>query len=142
MTTIDPTAGTFASQAAAQPDSQPTALRGLGPDGFLELLVAQLRYQSPDNPSDPTALLQQTSQLAQVETMQQVAETQQQLMSLQQTGIASGFVGREVSTVDADGNTTEGVVEAVRFASSGPVLVVDGTEIPLAQATEVRAAGD
>jgi len=37
-------------------DSALTALGGLGSDGFLKLMVAQLQYQNPMAPSDPSAM--------------------------------------------------------------------------------------
>ena len=136
---IDPTAAATAAGTTTSASSG-SALQNLGADGFLQLLVAQLRYQNPMSPSDPNAMLQQTSQLAQVETLDGVAETQRQLLTLQQTAIAAGLVGREVSAANPDGTTMTGTVDAVRFADTGPLLVVDGTEIPLAAATELRAA--
>ncbi len=135
---INPLAATSAT--AAGQVSSGSALQSLGADGFLQLLVAQLRYQNPMSPSDPNAMLQQTSQLAQVETLDAVADTQRQLLTLQQTAIAAGLIGREVTAVGSEGSPLTGVVDSVRFSEDGPLLIVDGNEIPLALATELRAA--
>lgn len=139
MPTIDPTGGPAAVQSAPAPGS--SALAGIGTDGFMNLLVAQLRYQSPLSPSDPSALMEQTSTLAQVEMMQQVASAQQQLLGLQQTSIASSLLGTEVSATLDDGTQLTGVVDSVRFSADGPMLVVDGTSVPLDRAREFSRDG-
>jgi len=132
-----------ALSGATAPAPGPTAagLGALDSQAFLKLLVAQLRYQNPMAPSDPSAMLGQTAQFTQVESLQALAATQAQLSTLSQTGVAAGLVGREVSAVAADGSAISGVVEAVRFAGQGPVLVVGGAEVPLAAVSEVRPQG-
>jgi len=132
-----------ALSGATAPAPGPTAagLGALDSQAFLKLLVAQLRYQNPLAPSDPSAMLGQTAQFTQVESLQALAATQAQLSTLSQTGVAAGLVGREVSAVAADGSAISGVVEAVRFAGQGPVLVVGGAEVPLAAVSEVRPQG-
>lgn len=111
---------------------------GLGSEDFMKLLVAQLRYQNPMSPSDPTTMLQQTAQFAQMEALQNVASMQQQLLGLHQTAMSTDLVGKTVSAIDADGNPIEGVVDAVRFTTDGPVLRIGTTEIRLTDALEVR----
>jgi flagellar basal-body rod modification protein FlgD len=115
---------------------------GLDGEAFLRLLVAQLRYQNPMSPSDPSAMLQQTSQLRQVETLSQVAKSQQQMLAMNQASMASGMVGKTVSAVDIEGAAVEGVVDAVRFTALGPVLVIGAREVPLDSTTEIRATAD
>lgn len=138
---IDATgSATAAATAAPQAGATSSVLSGLGTDGFLQLLVAQLKYQSPMSPSDPTALLQQTGQLAQVEMMQKATEASNQLIGLQQTSLASGLIGKEVTAMADGDREVTGIVEAVRFSASGPMLVVDGTEVPVSHAQELRRA--
>ena len=134
MTTIQP--GQAATAGAAGPT--PSALSSLGSDGFLQLLVAQLRYQNPMAPSDPNAILQQTSALSQVEMMQQLAASQQQLLALQQTSLAGDLLGEQVTATRPDGTELAGTVEAIRFADTGPVVVVGGEELALGQVRELR----
>lgn len=116
----------------------PTALSGLDNDAFLQLMIAQMRYQDPMSPSDPSAMMEQTSVLAQTEMMQKMAETQQQLLGLQQVTIAQDLIGSTVAAELTDGTVVEGVVEGVRFNQATPTLIVDGTDVPLSAATELR----
>jgi flagellar basal-body rod modification protein FlgD len=124
--------------AGPPPVADPFA--GMDSQAFLRLLVAQLRYQNPMQPSDPTAMLQQTSQLRQVESLGQVAQLQAQMVSMHQASMAAGLVGRTVTAVDLDGTTVEGLVEAVRFTPVGPVLVVGGRQVPLDATAEIGTA--
>lgn len=127
------------TSAASTAPRATSALGGLDSDAFMQLMIAQMRYQDPMAPSDPAAMMQQTSVLAQTEMIQQVAQVQQQLLGLQQAEIASGLVGTDITAQAADGTTVSGTVEAVRFTSTGPALVVNGTEVPFQNTSELRA---
>jgi flagellar basal-body rod modification protein FlgD len=94
-------------------------LGALGADAFLQLLVAQLRYQNPMEPTDSTTMMQQTAQFTQVETLKALAETQNQLMGLTQLSLAVGMIGSEVTAVGNDGRPVQGTVGGIRF---GPVI--------------------
>lgn len=118
--------------ASSAPESASRAtLGGLDSDAFLKLLVAQLKYQNPMDPADGTQMLQQTAQFTQVETLQAIASMQQQLMGFQQLGVAMGTVGKEVTAIDRDGRQITGEVHTVRFTIDGPLLTIDGEEVPL-----------
>jgi len=119
-------------------------LGGLDGQAFLKLMIAQMRYQDPLAPTDASALMNQTSTLAQTEMIQQLAQAQQQVLGLQFAGVASNLLGSDVTAQLPDGETVAGTVEAVRFTGTGPVLLIDGREVPLGSATELRssAAGD
>jgi flagellar basal-body rod modification protein FlgD len=125
--------------AASAPQASAAGLGGLDGSAFLKLLVAQLRYQNPMSPSDPSAMLQQTASFTQVETLQALARAQQQILGLQQTAMAADLIGKAVSARAVDGSELRGTVEAVRFNQTGPVLLVGGTEIPLNGALEIRS---
>ena len=127
------------SATAAQTSSTPVAFSGLDSEAFMKLLIAQMRYQDPMAPSDPGAMMQQTSVLAQTEMLQQISTVQQQLLGLQSAGMASQLVGTEVSGVLPDGTEVTGTVDTVRFTASGPVLVIGDTELPLSQTSEMHA---
>jgi flagellar basal-body rod modification protein FlgD len=127
------------SPAAPPPGQTADALGGLDGHAFLKLLVAQMRYQNPMAPSDPGAMLQQTSALRQVETLQQLASQQQQLSGMQEAAMAAGMVGKHVNAVDGTGAPVSGVVDSVRFTPEGPVLLVGGTVVPFVNTLEISA---
>jgi flagellar basal-body rod modification protein FlgD len=104
-------------------------------DTFLKLLVAQLKYQDPTNPSDSTQFLAQTAQFTQVEKLGQIAE----MLSAQQLIGASALVGRTVTYHDAAGLTQTGVVTKTKLnGDSEPTLVVGNTDVQLSKVTEVQ----
>src|SRR6266705_6063419 len=68
--------GTSASTGA-------TSGKELDKDAFLKLLVAQLKYQDPDKPADPTAFMAQTAQFTMIEKLDAMAQGQQDLITAQ-----------------------------------------------------------
>lgn len=129
------------AEGASGQMSASQSLGGLDSEAFLKLLVAQMRYQNPMAPTDGAAMLQQTAQFTQVETLKQLAIAQKELVSYHQASMASGMVGKEVTAVKDDGTEITAVVDAIRFTSTGPMLRMGELEIPLDAAREVRTAG-
>lgn len=118
------------------------ALGDMGGDAFLKLLVAQLRYQNPMEPSDGTQLMQQTAQFTQVETLQQMAKAQQQLTGMAEFSLAVGLSGKRVEAVGLDGGRISGEVGRVRFTTYGPEIEVGAKWVPLSHIVEVSPSTD
>ena len=141
-----------------------TASNKMDGDMFIKLLVAQLKYQDPSKPMDTAAMMQQTASLAMVERMnemstnvdnmvkatQSLAETEKEMATSyvsmlveQRMSSAVSLVGRTISYADAKDPETKitGVVESVRFDKTGPILSVDGKDVPLTAVVSVKAAG-
>lgn len=96
-------------------------------DMFLQLLVAQMKYQDPMNPTDSSQFLAQSAQFTALEKMQEVADQTAQLVSAQIAFGASGLIGREVTWMDPEtGMSTSGIVQGVNFSSAEPTLQVEG----------------
>ena len=99
---------------------------------FLELMVAQLRYQDPLNPQDSGEFLAQSAQFNALEKMQDVADRTAALLGAQMAFGASSLVGKNVSWMDTDGKTTKtGSLDSVTFGANGPIFDIDGTDVPL-----------
>lgn len=122
------------------PTTQPTSTtNSVDKDTFLQLLVAQLRYQDPTNPADTSQMMAQTAQFSALEQMQAVAEQTSQLLAAQVAFGASSLVGRTVTYPDSSGAEATGVVDAVRFEATGPVLVVDGADVTVGSVLSVAS---
>ena len=119
-------------------DNAMSALGGMDSEGFLKLLVAQLKYQSPMDPQDPGDLMTQTAALAQLDATQNLLKVQQQNLGLQQAVAASNLLGTEVTGIGPDGVPISGTVESIRYTPAGPVLNIEGTEVAFSQLTELR----
>ncbi|HVL99756.1 MAG TPA: flagellar hook capping FlgD N-terminal domain-containing protein [Egibacteraceae bacterium] len=128
---------TIGGVSAAPVPTTASALGGLDSQAFLKLLVAQLRYQNPMAPSDPSAMLQQTAQFTQIETLQQIAAAQQQMLGLTQVTIANDLVGSTV-LARVSGEEVRGTVDGIRFTTHGPVLLVGDREVPLHATLEIH----
>jgi len=113
-------------------------LSSLGGDAFMNLLVAQMRYQNPfGDKQDPSKMLQQTAQFTQVETMTRLAESQQQVKGLAQASLGAEMLGKEVTAVSGEDGEVTGTVDGLRFSDQGPVLSVEGSEVALSSVTSV-----
>lgn len=101
-----------------------SATSSLDKDAFLQLLVAQMKYQDPLEPTS------NTEYIAQLATFSQLEATQN-LESSIDTSQASGLVGKAVimkTTSSSTGDTyyTAGYVDAVKMESGKPYLYISG----------------
>ena len=78
---LDPGHGDGTTDIKAQEDKQM----------FLELMVAQLRYQDPMNPADSGEFLAQSAQFTALEKMQDVADRTAELLGAQMAFGASAW---------------------------------------------------
>lgn len=95
---------------------------GMDKDAFLQLLVAQMKYQDPLEPTSNTEYISQYAQFSQVEQMQNMAGS----MDLQR---ASSLVGQEVyiKTTGSDGTPKyiQGKVDYVVYENGEAFLAID-----------------
>jgi len=137
---ISPVAGSTTSASTPTQVERPDQF---GKDTFLRLLVAQLKYQNPLQPTDPSAFLSQTAQFSVVEKMQQLADLQQSASSTNQITMGAALIGKQV-TYEVDGASATGTVSAVRFSvvsGTAPTLhLLDGKDVPLNAVTAVQQA--
>ena len=111
----------------------------LGKDVFMQLLVAQMRYQDPSNPVDSSQMMAQTATFTQVEKLEQIATQNAAMLVLQEASTAGAMVGRSATYTDTDGGSVTGRITAVRLASGDQeaVAVIGGKEIPVGRITEL-----
>lgn len=117
--------------------SNSTSGSNLDKDTFLQLLVAQLKYQDPLNPTDQTQFLAQSAQFTSLEKMEAVAQQTAQAFAAQMAFGASTLVGQTVTYLDASGVEVTGAVESVRFGGTGPMLSVGGAEVDMTSVVSV-----
>src|ERR671917_1886561 len=92
----------------------------MGKDVFLQLLVAQMRYQDPNSPTSTTEFMSQTATFTQVEKLEEIASQNAELLALQRSLSAGALVGHSVSWTAEDGTTQTGTVSSVRFRGDAP----------------------
>ena len=113
----------------------------MGKDVFLQLLVAQMRYQDPNSPASTTEFMSQTATFTQVEKLEEIAAQNASLVALQRSLSAGALVGHTVSYTGEDGSTKTGTVGSVKITGDEPSAVVDGVDVPLGRLTEVSLPG-
>lgn len=98
---------------------------------FLDLLVAQLKYQDPLNPVSGTQFMAETAQLTQVQSMVQLS---QEMAGTQ----AAGLIGKTVTATGPNGAPVTGTVASVTLnGSQTPLLNVGGVSVALSSVTQV-----
>ncbi|GAT71150.1 flagellar hook capping protein [Planomonospora sphaerica] len=139
MTTISGAVSTGATTTATSAAATSSGNSRLDKDTFLKLLVAQMRYQDPSNPTDTSAFMSQTAQFTEVERMEELVKQQGELLAAQLQLSASSLVGKTVGYTGPDGTDAVGVVTSASFGSS-PTLRVGNTDVPLSSVKEVTSA--
>ena len=107
-------------------EKQSTGGSSLDKDAFLQLLVAQMKYQNPLEPTD------NTEYVAQLATFSQLEETQNQTTVIREQ-TAGSLIGKNVIVHSKDsttGSTTEdmGVVDYVQKEGSKVYVYVNGNQ--------------
>ncbi len=133
--------GGVGGAATTAATSSVTRTDQMGKDVFLQLLVAQMRYQDPNSPASTTEFMSQTATFTQVEKLEEIAAQNASLVALQRSLSAGALVGHTVSYTDEGGATVTGTVGSVRISGDEPSAVVDGVDVPLGRLTEVSLPG-
>ena len=106
----------------------------LGKDDFLQLLVAQMKYQDPLEPTSNTEYISQYATFSELEQMQNMSST----MELSR---ASDLVGKTVvvETTDATGKTSSdmGVVDYISYENNKALVWINGQSWSLDDVKEV-----
>lgn len=111
----------------------------LSKDAFLQLLVTELKYQNPLNPTDDKEFLAQMAQFSSLEQMQNMTAS----MNIQQ---ANNLIGKTVTatligeTAGSDRAIT-GVVEATKIKFGKAYVVVNGNDVEVNQIQTVLDTG-
>lgn len=130
--------GTVENTAVESTKKETKGTSELGKDAFLQLLVAQMKYQDPLNPTSDTEYIAQLAQFSQLEQMQNLAATNENSQML-------SMVGKEVcvSSENEDGtlNYKQGIVEGVTISGGKAYLTVDGSLYDSEHLVEVYETG-
>lgn len=122
---------------AAPPRAPKQALDG---EVFMSLLVTQLQNQDPSSPMDTNEMIAQTTQLAMMEKLNQLATHAEENFSLQMRSAAAALIGQQVSYAGPDGATITGTATSVSYAGAVPQVTVGGQTIALDAVSGVSAA--
>lgn len=103
----------------------------LDKDAFLQLLVAQLRYQDPLNPNDPSEFMATTAQFTVVEKLDELTQQGANTAIISGLSMASSLVGRTITYVGSDDAIATGVVSSAQVSGGEVRLVTDSGVVDL-----------
>ena len=115
------TAGTGATTSGTNGSAGSAA--ALTQTDFIQLLTAQLKYQSPTNPADPTQLASEFAQISTVNGINQLNTTVSGIQSgaaASQLAQASSLVGKQVTVAGANLIPNSAGMATGAFSLSGP----------------------
>lgn len=101
----------------------------LGKDDFLKLLITQVQYQDPLNPTTDTDFIAQMAQFSSLEQMQNL-----NMSFAYQSGLSmmGKFISADITDpVTGDTKYVDGIVESVRIINSEVYAVVGEDDVPL-----------
>jgi flagellar basal-body rod modification protein FlgD len=104
---------------------------------FLQLMVAQMKYQDPMNPTDTSSMMAQNATFTEVQAIQEMQSEMGMVLSSQLAFGSAAMIGKNVSWIDANGVTQSGTVTGASFTSSGPVLSVGNQQIAMSDVASV-----
>lgn len=107
-------------QATTLGDTMTSFMTG---DDFLQLFAAQLQYQDPTAPMTNSELMQQVSQITQLQTITDLKKSMQSIIQSNQLLQASGLIDRTVEYTNAANAVVQGKISDVRIGTDGAVTL-------------------
>lgn len=129
---IDPTL-----LASSRADAGPS--KAMDKEAFLKLLVAQLKYQDPMNPSSNEQFIATTAQFTTIEKLDELAQQNAASAHMSALATAGALVGRQVSISTDDGTTLTANVLKGQYAGGLLSVVTDAGTFPLDQVSAIGA---
>ena len=96
----------------------------LDKDAFLQLLVTQMQYQDPLEPTDNTEYVSQLATFSTLEEMQNMSSTMDKQSA---SALVGQYVFMEETSATGETKTVEGTVDYVSFSGSKTYLSIEGT---------------
>ncbi len=136
--TVNALAGSTVRPEWALPPEQSAPTNELGQDAFLQLLVAQLKYQDPLEPQTSDEFIATTAQFTMVEKLEELTRQGENTALINSLTTAGALVGREV-TANVDGVPVTAVVERSTIRSGEVVLETSAGALALGQVVSIGA---
>lgn len=99
-------------------------------DQFMHLLVTQLQYQDPLEPTSQEDFISQLAQFSTLEGIDKLNVNFEQMLKVQELTQGAQLVGRTAEYITDDG-TAQGVIESAYLLEGDLVLNIDGLAVPL-----------
>jgi flagellar basal-body rod modification protein FlgD len=124
-----------------QPSATRDAWNQVKLDDFVHLLVTQLQNQDPLEPMNNEQILQQISQIREIESNQRLTETLQSVLLGQSVVTASNLLERTIVGVSDDSRTVAGPVDRVSIEDGLVRLHLGEQTVALKNVTQILPVG-
>jgi flagellar basal-body rod modification protein FlgD len=111
-------------------------------DDFVSLLVTELRNQDPLEPMKNQEILQQISQIREIESNQRLTETLASVLLGQNVATAANLLEQNIVGVSEDSQTVTGRVDRVSIEDGVAKLHIGEHTIALKNVAEILPAGE
>ncbi|MBN2022560.1 MAG: hypothetical protein JW809_07170 [Pirellulales bacterium] len=109
MTVQSATVDVYGQQGAQATTSD--AMRNLGTDDFINLMITELQNQDPMNPMDTTQMLQQIGQIREISSNDRLSESLDAMLLGQNLATAANLIGQSVVAMDDSGKMVTGGID-------------------------------
>jgi flagellar basal-body rod modification protein FlgD len=134
-----PTSAVNGAGGAAQQASTTTdAFAKLDMKEFLSLFIAELQNQDPLNPMDNQAMIEQISQIREIETNDRLNNTLQTVLLGQNMSTAAGLLGHTITGLSETNETITGRVDRVSVVGGTPKLHVGSQTVKLTNVSGIN----
>jgi flagellar basal-body rod modification protein FlgD len=111
----------------------------MGKDQFIQLLITQLRYQDPMNPTQDKEFIGQMAQFTALEQMQNLNASFNSVKG-------ASLLGKEIVGTVTQKNSNEstevyGLVTSVKMIAGETYAVVNGVDVPVSKISEISEPG-
>jgi flagellar basal-body rod modification protein FlgD len=106
-------------------------------DAFMGLLLAQMRNQSPMDPMDDNQMISQMAQLNSLQELQKIGAAITELTQSNKFLSASNLIGKKVGYLNSDGENASGLVSSIYMEGDDIMLTIGEDEITLSDVVEV-----
>jgi len=140
MSAINSLMSTLGSAASAG-SSTTSSANTLTANDFIKFMITELQNQDPLSPTDPNTMLQQISEIGQLQSSTTMQSDLSGMVQQNEVSAAAAMIGKEVQGTDANQNTITGIVSAVQITSSGVSLQLNtGSTLAMGSVTAITNA--
>jgi len=108
----------------------------LNKEAFLQLLVAQMQYQDPLEPTDNTEYISQLANFSSLEQMQNMNDSLQNMSMASDLQRAANMVGQYATIQESGQNIVTGKVDAVEYKNGEAYVSIGGNSYALSSVAE------
>ncbi len=134
---METSATSSSTSSSATSSSTTDAFADLSMDTFLNLLVTELQNQDPLDPMDNSEILQQVTQISEIDSTQHLTETLESVLMGQNLVTASNLIGQTVAALSSDAAQITGEVDRVTLEDGVATLHIGEHTVALENVSEI-----